>query len=50
MIFDLLPKYRINCVFDEYKKKSDLLTICKLSDGIEIEIWETHENAEPSAN
>jgi hypothetical protein len=40
MIFDLFPKYRINCVFDEFKMKSDLTTKCKLLDAIEIDILE----------
>jgi hypothetical protein len=38
-IFDLLPKYRINLVFDESKMKSDLTTSSKLPDAIEIYLW-----------
>jgi hypothetical protein len=30
--------------------RSDLVTKCKLSASIEIEIFETFENAEPSTN
>jgi hypothetical protein len=44
---DLLPKYRINFAFDESKMKHDLTTKCKLSEAIEIEIF---QNAEPSIN
>jgi hypothetical protein len=37
-------------VFDESKTKSDFTTKYKLSDAIEIDIFETFENAEPSIN
>jgi hypothetical protein len=50
MIFDLLPKYRINCVFDEFKKNFDFTTKCELPDAIEIDILEIFENVEPSIN
>jgi hypothetical protein len=49
-IFDLVPKYRINLVFDESRMKSDLIAKCKLPDSIEIAILETCANAEPSRN
>jgi hypothetical protein len=47
---DSLPKYRINFAFNESKMKRDLTTKCKLSEAIEIEIFEIFENAEPSMN
>jgi hypothetical protein len=49
-IFDSVPKYPINFVFDESRMKSDLITKCKLFDSIEIAILETSANAEPSTN
>jgi hypothetical protein len=50
MIFDLLPKCRINCVLDESKMKSVLTKNFKLFDAIEIDMFEINENAEPSKN
>jgi hypothetical protein len=50
MVCDSLPKYRINFDFDESKIKYDLTTKCKLSEAIEIEIFEIFENARPSMN
>jgi hypothetical protein len=43
-------KYRFNFAFDEPKIKYDLTTKYKLSEVIEIEIFEIVANAEPSIN
>jgi hypothetical protein len=48
LICDALPKYQLNVVFDESKIKYDLTTQYRLSEVIEIEIFETIANAEPS--
>jgi hypothetical protein len=50
MIFDALPKYRINRVLDESKMKFDLTPKYKFSDAIDIDILEAFEKAEPSIN
>jgi hypothetical protein len=49
-IFDSVPKYRINFVFDESRTKLDLIMKCELPDLIEIAILGTFKNAEPSKN
>jgi hypothetical protein len=49
-MFDLLPKDRINCVFDESRMKSDQIVKCKSFDSIEIAVLERNEKAEPSTN
>jgi hypothetical protein len=49
-MFDLLPKDRINCVFDESRMKSDQIVKCKSFDPTEITILERNEKAEPLTN
>jgi hypothetical protein len=49
-MFDLLPKDRINCVFDESRMKSDQIVKCESFDSTEIAILERNEKAEPSTN
>jgi hypothetical protein len=49
-MFDLLPKDRINCVFDESRMKSDHIVKCESFDPIEITVLEISEKAEASTN
>jgi hypothetical protein len=49
-MFDLLPKDRINYVFDEPRMKSDQIVKCELFDSTEITIVERNEKVEPSTN
>jgi hypothetical protein len=49
-MFDLLPKDRINCVFDGSKMKSDQIVKCESFDSTEITVLERNEKAEPSTN
>jgi hypothetical protein len=49
-MFDLLPKDRINCVFDESRMRSDQIIKRESFDSIEIAILERNEKAEPSTN
>jgi hypothetical protein len=49
-MFDLLPKDRINCVFDKSRMRSDQIVKCKSFDSTEITIFERNEKAEPSTN
>jgi gas vesicle protein len=49
-MFDLLPKNRINCVFDESRTKSDQMEKCESFDSTEITILERNEKSEPSTN
>jgi hypothetical protein len=49
-MFDLLPRDRINCVFDESRMKSDEMVKCESLDSTEITILERNEKAEPSTN
>jgi hypothetical protein len=48
MMRDSSPKYQMNLAVDESKMKPDLTTKCKLPEVMEIEIFDTFENAEPS--
>jgi hypothetical protein len=49
-MFDLLPKDRINCVFDESRMRSDQMVKCESFDSTEITVFERNEKAEPSTN
>jgi hypothetical protein len=49
-MFDLLPKDRINRVFDESRMRSDHMVKCESFDSTEIIILERNEKAEPSTN
>jgi hypothetical protein len=49
-MFDLWPKDRINCVFDESIMKSDQIVKCESFDLTEITILERNAKAEPSKN
>jgi hypothetical protein len=49
-MFNLLPKDRINCVFDESRMRSDPIGKCESFDSTEITILERNEKAEPSTN
>jgi hypothetical protein len=40
MMFDLLPKDRINCVFEEYRMRSDQIVKYELFDPTEITVLE----------
>jgi hypothetical protein len=50
MMFDLLLKDRINCVFDESKMRSDQIIKCESFDLTEITIFERNGKAKPSTN
>jgi exoribonuclease R len=50
MMRDSLPKYEINFAFDESKIKYDFTTECKLSEVIEIKIFERFEKAKSVTN
>jgi hypothetical protein len=43
IMFDLLPRDRINCVFDESRMKSDQIVKCESFDSTEITVLETNE-------
>jgi hypothetical protein len=49
-MFDLLPKNRINCMFDESRMRSDQMVKCESFDPTEITVLERNEKAEPSTN
>jgi hypothetical protein len=49
-MFDLLPKNRINCVFNESRMKSDQMVKCESLDSTEITVLERNEKAKPSMN
>jgi hypothetical protein len=49
-MFDLLPKDRINCVFDESIMKSDQIVKSESFDSTEIAILERNEKVEQSTN
>jgi hypothetical protein len=46
----LLPKDRINCVFDESRMRSDQIVKCESFDPTEITVLEGNEKAKPSTN
>jgi hypothetical protein len=48
LICNASPRYRFSAASDESKIKYDLIIKCELSEVIEIEIFETVANAEPS--
>jgi hypothetical protein len=49
-MFDLLPKDRIDCVFDESRMRSDQIVKCESFDPTEITVLERNRKAESSAN
>jgi hypothetical protein len=49
-MFDLLPKNRINFVFNESRMKSDQMVRCESFDSTEITTLERNEKAKPSTN
>jgi hypothetical protein len=49
-MFDLLPRDRINCVFDESRMRSDQIVKCESLHPTEITVLERNEKAEPSTN
>jgi hypothetical protein len=49
-MFGLLPKDRINCVFDESRMRSDQILKCESFDSTEITVLERNGKAEPSTN
>jgi hypothetical protein len=50
MMFDLLPKDRISCVFDESRMRFDQIVKCESFNSTEITVLERNEKAEPSTN
>jgi hypothetical protein len=50
VMFNLLPKDRINCVYDESRMKSDQMVKCESFDSTEITILERNKKAEPPIN
>jgi hypothetical protein len=48
--FDLLPKDRINCVFDESRMRSDQIVKYESFDPTEITVLVRNGKAEPSTN
>jgi hypothetical protein len=49
-MFDLLPKDRINCVFDESRMKSDQRVESESFDLTEITVLERNAKVEPSTS
>jgi hypothetical protein len=49
-MFDLLPRDRINCVFDESRMRSDQMVKCESFDPTEGTVLERNGKTEPSRN
>jgi hypothetical protein len=49
-MLDLLPKDRINCVFDESRMRSDQIVKCESFDSTEITVLERNKKAKPSTS
>jgi hypothetical protein len=50
VIFDLLPKDRINCAFNESRVRSDQIVKCESFDPTEVTVLKKNEKAESSTN
>jgi hypothetical protein len=49
-MFDLLPRDRISCVFDESRMRSDQIAKCESFDSTDITVLEINGKVEPSTN